>query len=235
MLLLHGFGDTPQTLSYVAASLHAAGFHVRAPLLPGHGRTVDEFDRSTAESWISHARGEYESMVSAYRTVGLAGLSMGGAIAAIIAADDRRLPALVLLAPYVGMPGSVATAALTHRVWGRFAGQFGASSVRSILDPEERAKNLAYGVTTAGSIHQLYRITRMARAALRSIKAPTLIMQSRHDNRVAGKVAEYAYRTIPASDKRLVFVERGGHILTVDHDRELVATSVRDWFTAHMG
>jgi carboxylesterase len=75
----------------------------------------------------------------------------------------------------------------------------------------------------------------MARAALRSIKAPTLIMQSRHDNRVAGKVAEYAYRTIPASDKRLVFVERGGHILTVDHDRELVATSVRDWFTAHMG
>jgi carboxylesterase len=173
-------------------------------------------------------------MVSAYRTVGLAGLSMGGAIAAIIAADDRRLPALVLLAPYVGMPGSVAAAALTHRVWGRFAGPFRASSVRSIVDPKERAKNLAYGVTTAGSIHQLYRITRIARAALRSIKAPTLIMQSRHDNRVASKVAEYAYRTIPASDKRLVFVERGGHILTVDHDRELVATSVRDWFTAHM-
>lgn len=234
MLLLHGFGDTPQTLAYLAAALNSAGFTVRAPLLPGHGRSVDEFDRSGAVEWISFARGEYESMVTQFRAVGLAGLSMGGGIAAIIAANAPRLPALALLAPYVGMPRTLAAAARLHRVWGPFAGQFKAASTRSILDESERVKNLAYGVTTARAINQLSAMTRIARKALRSITAPTLIMQSRNDNRVSRRVAEYAYRTIPATEKRLIFVERGGHVLTVDYDRELVIEEVRAWFTSRI-
>ena len=205
VLLLHGFGDTPQTLRYVAVALHAAGFTVRVPLLPGHGRTVDEFDRSRAAEWISYARAEYESMLPSFRTVGLGGLSMGGAIAAIIAANAPRLPALVLLAPYVEMPRSLAAAALLHRVWGPFTGQFKGASSRSIHDPVERVQNVAYGVTTAGAIRQLFGVTRVARKALPSIMAPTLIIQASQDNRVSRKVAEYAYRTIPAHEKRLRF------------------------------
>lgn len=234
VLLLHGFGDTPQTLGYLAAALHDAGFTVRAPLLPGHGSTVDEFNRSRADEWIEHARAEYGSMVPGVRAVGLGGLSMGGALAAIVAAGTPRLPALVLLAPYLGMPRPLAAVALLHRVWGPLAGQLRARSDLSIHDPDERAKNLAYGVTTADAIRQLLEVTRLARNSLSSITAPTLILQSRNDNRVSRKIAEYAYRTIPAADKRLVFVERGGHVLTVDHDREIVAARARDWFTDHM-
>lgn len=214
--------------------LRDAGFTVRAPLLPGHGSTVDEFDRSRAGEWIDHARGEYESMIPEFRAVGLGGLSMGGALAAIIAAGAPRLPALVLLAPYVGMPRTLKAAALLHRAWGPLAGQFRAQSDLSIHDPDERAKNLAYGVTTAGAIRQLFEVTRLARKSLPSITAPTLILQSRSDNRVSRQIAEYAYRTIPAAEKRLEFVERGGHVLTVDHDREIVAARVRNWFTNHM-
>src|SRR6476646_9634406 len=45
VLLLHGGGDTPQTLRYLANELYARGFHVSAPLLPGHGRTLSAFER----------------------------------------------------------------------------------------------------------------------------------------------------------------------------------------------
>jgi len=159
---------------------------------------------------------------------------MGGALAAIVAAGAPRLPALVLLAPYLGMPRPLAVAARFHRVWGPLAGQFKAQSDRSIHDPGERAKNLAYGVTTARALRQLLEVTRIARRSLRSITAPTLILQSRNDNRVSRGIAEYAYRKIAAAEKRLVFVERGGHVLTVDHDREIVVARARDWFTDHM-
>lgn len=195
---------------------------------------MDEFDRSRAGDWIEYARAEYESMASSFRAVGLGGLSMGGALAAIVAADAPRLPALVLLAPYLGMPRSLAAAARLHRVWGPLAGQFKAQSDLSIYDPDERGKNLAYGVTTARAIRQLLEVTRVARKSLASITAPTLILQSRNDNRVSRSIAEYAYRTIPAAEKRLEFVERGGHVLTVDHDREIVLARARDWFTDHM-
>ena len=59
VLLLHGFGDTPQTLHYVADALHAAGYTVRAPLLPGHGRTLAAFGATRAKQWISAARDAY--------------------------------------------------------------------------------------------------------------------------------------------------------------------------------
>jgi carboxylesterase len=132
------------------------------------------------------------------------------------------------------MPRTLRAAAWLHRVWGPLAGPFKAQSDLSIHDPDERAKNLAYGVTTAGAIRQLFEVTRVARKSLPSITAPTLILQSRNDNRVSRKIAEYAYGTIPATEKRLVFVERGGHVLTVDYDREVVAARARAWFTDHM-
>lgn len=195
---------------------------------------MDEFDRSRASDWIEDARAEYEAMAPSYRSVGIGGLSMGGALAAIVAAGAPRLPALVLLAPYLGMPRTLAVAARLHRVWGPLAGRFKAQSDLSIHDPDERARSLAYGVTTAGAIRQLLEVTRLARRSLRSITAPTLILQSRNDNRVSRRIAEYAYRTIPAAEKRLLFVERGGHVLTVDYDRETVVARARDWFTDHM-
>ena len=43
VVLLHGFGDTPQTLASLARALCAAGLDVDVPLLPGHGRTLREF------------------------------------------------------------------------------------------------------------------------------------------------------------------------------------------------
>ena len=43
VLVVHGFGDTPQSVRELAHSLHARGFTVEVPLLPGHGRTLTEF------------------------------------------------------------------------------------------------------------------------------------------------------------------------------------------------
>src|SRR5579863_5524493 len=42
ILALHGFGDTPQTVRYLAEVLAQRGWFVRAPLLPGHWRTIAE-------------------------------------------------------------------------------------------------------------------------------------------------------------------------------------------------
>src|SRR5262245_20127159 len=49
VLLLHGAGDTPQTLRYLADALFARGFHVTAPLLPRHGRLLRDFQHITAD------------------------------------------------------------------------------------------------------------------------------------------------------------------------------------------
>src|SRR5689334_3891023 len=62
VLLLHGAGDTTQSLRYLATALHARGFHVAVPLLPGHGRTVRDFNRVTADALTNAARANYDAV-----------------------------------------------------------------------------------------------------------------------------------------------------------------------------
>src|SRR5712671_469714 len=104
VLLLHGFGDTPQTLSVLARRLHKAGYGVFVPLLPGHGRTMYAFTRSRADEWIDAARHSLLEMRGRYDGVSVVGLSMGGAIAVILAEEFTDISSLVLIATYLGMP-----------------------------------------------------------------------------------------------------------------------------------
>ncbi|HUQ99483.1 MAG TPA: alpha/beta fold hydrolase [Gemmatimonadaceae bacterium] len=233
VLLLHGFGDTPQTLSYLARRLHRAGYSVFAPLLPGHGRTVSAFTQSTADEWIAATRAAFSEMRGRYEWVGVVGLSMGGALATILAADNSEIPAVALIAPYLDMPRVLRGAANTHWLWGRFAGNVNARNPRSIRDPIEREKNLAYGQVTGRALFQLLRVVRKARKALPGVRCPTLIVQSREDPRISPQVADFAIRNIGASDTKLVWTEGAGHIITVDYGRERVFDEVEAWLISH--
>lgn len=233
MLLLHGFGDTPQTFCYLAPVLNAAGFTVHAPLLPGHGRSVQAFDSSTCSEWLDAAREALRSLAAAHDGVGVAGLSMGGTLAVILAAESQDVRALALIAPYIAMPRRHVAAAALHRVWAPILGPMEGREV-SIQDPVERERNLGYGWITGRALHQLWILVRRARRDLARVTAPTLIIQSREDNRLSPAVAEYAHRMIGAATKRLVLTSGGGHIATVDRGRDAVISEVREWFSAHL-
>src|SRR6476661_9702148 len=232
VLLLHGFGDTPQTLSLLAHRLHKTGYSVLVPLLPGHGRSMRDFTRSTADQWIGAAEQSLVAMRRRNADTSIVGLSMGGALAVVLAARTD-ISALVLIAPYLGMPLQLRVAAATHWVWSRPVGAVNARNPRSIRDPIERERNLAYGAVTGRALYQLWRMVRRARKALPSVAAPTLIIQSREDPRISPQVAESALALLGAEEKRLVMTEGAGHIITVDYGRERVFSEVSSWLAAH--
>lgn len=233
VLLLHGFGDTPQTLSLLAHRLHKAGYSVLAPLLPGHGRTMKAFRKSRAGEWVDAARESLATLQQRTVSTSIVGLSMGGALAVLTAAGRSDIPALVLIAPYLGMPLQLRVAAATHGLWGRFAGEINARNPRSIHNPIEREKNLAYGAVTAGMVSELWRVVRRSRKALPAVTAPTLIIQSREDPRISTSVAESALQTLGAREKRIVWTEGAGHIITVDYGRERVFSETESWLDKH--
>ena len=233
VLLLHGFGDTPQTLALLARRLRKSGYSVLVPLLPGHGRSQESFGNSRAREWIAAAKDAYIDMRARHDAVAVVGLSMGGALAVLLASEQREIPALVLIAPYLGMPRLLRVAAATHWLWGRLAGQVNARDPRSIRDPIEREKNLAYGTVTGRELHELSSVVRRARESLAKVHAPTLIIQSREDPRCSPAVVEYTLRTLGSKEKKLVWTEGAGHIITVDYGRERVFTEVERWLSTH--
>jgi carboxylesterase len=232
VLLVHGGGDTPQTLRYLADALHARGYAVRGPLLPGHGRTLRDFTTVAADAWLDAVRSEYRAMRARYPWVGVIGLSMGGALAVQLAAElDGDLPALGLVAPYLTIPSFVRRAARLAPVWGPMLPYVqSADSGRSIHDPAEEAKSRAYGIFTAAALRALVITADRASALLSRVTAPTLVVQSRDDNRITPAACEQSFRALGAREKRLVWVEGAGHIITVDYGRERVISELADWF-----
>jgi carboxylesterase len=231
VLLVHGGGDTPQTLCYLADVLRARGYAVRAPLLPGHGRTIRHFADVTADAWLDAVRDEYRALRARYPWVGVIGVSMGGALAVQLAAEvGGELPVLGLVAPYLSVPARVRRAARLAPIWRMMTPYVRSTFGRSIHDPAEEAKNLAYGIFTPAALCALITTADRAFAVLSRVTAPTLVVQSREDNRITTEACEQSFRALGAREKRLVWVEGAGHIITVDRGRERVLAELADWF-----
>ena len=235
VLLLHGGGDTPQTLRYLADALHARGFGVRAPLLPGHGRTLRDFAAVTSDQWLDAVRDEYRALRARYASVGVIGLSMGGALAVQLAAEleSGELPALGLVAPYLTTSAAVRRAARLAPVWGLVSPYVRSADARSIHDEAEAAKSRAYGVFTAAALRALAATADRAAALLPRVTAPTLVVQSRQDNRIAPDACERCFHALGAREKRLVWIDGAGHIITVYRGREAVIDALVSWMERH--
>ncbi len=229
VLLLHGFGDTPQSLGHLARHLNGAGWTVRVPLLPGHGSTLDAFRRSGQAAWLDCARAALTELRARERPVFLLGQSMGGALATILAAEHPEVPGLVLLAPYLGMPGRVRWAARTHRVWSVWAPWVVAADVRSIRDPEERVASLGYGAVAPNLLAELFSVSEQARAVAPDVRSPTLAIFARRDNRISAADAERGFAALGSREKWLVWLDEPGHVVSVDLGRERVFTLVANW------
>ena len=80
-LVLHGFTGSPQSMRGLAQAFAAAGFAVELPLLPGHGKSVEDMARYGWPDWVATADEAYARLAGRCPAgVVVAGLSMGGAL-----------------------------------------------------------------------------------------------------------------------------------------------------------
>ena len=234
LLLLHGSGDSPQTLRYLAERLQAAGYTVYAPLLPGHGRSPRDFAQVSASDYTQGARDALDLLRRRYGWIGVGGLSMGGALAAQLAAEASDVRVLVLMAPYLAPPPDVAWATRTASVWGLVQPYVDARGALSVHDPVARAASYAYGVVAPKALRALVETAALGRAALARVSAPTLVVNSRADNRIPERVATEATATLRAPTERH-WVTGCGHVITVDYCKDTVAELVLAFLARHAG
>src|SRR5690606_22728116 len=147
LLLIHGYNDSPASLDDIARALHAAGWTVRLPLLPGHGRSLEAWDAWTGEEAVAAVRAEYAALRATHGTVVVGGLSMGGALATWLAAE-ADVDGLVLFAPMLFVPRPMQVAVSTARVWSLFSRTVSGGGSRSLWDPEAQRRNISYGCST---------------------------------------------------------------------------------------
>jgi carboxylesterase len=231
ILLLHGYNDTPASLDPLARKLNEAGWTVRLPLLPGHGRSLPAFDAWTAEEVLAQARDEFAALRATHSTVVVGGISMGGAAATWLASETDAA-GLLLYAPMLFVPKQMQVAVSTARLWALFTKYVSGGGRRSIRDPEAQQRMIAYGCSTRRSLEALERIAKGTTARLGFVHEPTLVIQSEEDNRLPHEQSVHAIARIGTKDRTVIWTRGAGHVLTVDYGWQDVATRTLEWLSA---
>lgn len=231
ILLLHGYNDSPQAVAPLALALHDAGWTVDVPVLPGHARTLQEFAGSGADAWIAGARLAYAQLRAQHADIAVCGMSMGGALSFILAAEHPEIRAVVGIAPYLHLSAGMEALLLLAPVATIGARYMSGGGGRSIHDPRAAEAIIAYRLSTPRLLRELTRVTHVAYDALPAVTQPVLVVQSEEDNRIPKWSALRAFARIGSPSKTIDWVRGTGHVLTLDYGHEAMERRIVSWLS----
>ena len=229
VLLVHGFTGSPPEMRLVGDYLHERGLTVSAPLLPGHGTTVEQMNRCRWSDWTDHAERALADLRSRCETVFIGGLSMGSLITVYLAARHDPRGAILYSPPVkVAEPLIWLTPALKYLIptWAK-------SDESDYADPAAERHTWSYEENPTFAAHELLKLKRRVQQLLPELTSPVLIIYSTGDQVIAPDSAQYTYRRAGSRDKALVTLHDSGHVITVDRQWEIVAEKTHAFVQAH--
>lgn len=211
VLLLHGFTGSAAHMRPLGEALHAQGFTVEGINLPGHAVSMDAMGETGWQDWLDAAKEAFRRMQQRCKYVSVAGLSMGGCIALLIAEQMHPTAVAAISAPMAVqnplLPFAGIAAPFVKRVMWR-------SREGSPYTVDERCD---YGYpgfpTKCGS--DLNRLIRMARRDLHAVQCPLLIVQSRHDETISADSAEVIAQGVSSGRVGTLWLEEVPHVCTI--------------------
>jgi carboxylesterase len=216
-LLLHGFTGNPASMRGLAEAFVAAGFAVELPRLPGHGTSVDDLLTTRFPDWAAAAESSYTDLAGRCDEVVVAGLSMGGTLAAWLASRHPRIAGLVTINGMFDPPAPEFDELLREAM---AQGVDHLPPVGSdIADPT--VKEEAYEAAPIEPLLSLFEGQRELYERLGEIRCPVLILSSNQDHIVPPVSAEVLAERVLGPVER-INLERSYHVATLDYDKDIV-------------
>lgn len=222
VLLIHGFTGTCAHMRPLADALAARGYTVRTINLPGHASTEADMAKADWQQWLHAAKEAAYEMMQQVRVFTVAGLSMGGVLALLIAQQmkvdvcvpisaptavkNRALPLAGLAAPFVPLiPWGPATDRHRH------------------ID-----KNYDFGYsgfpTAKGA--DLNRLIKMANRNLFSIQCPILVVQSDGDETIWQGSADAILEGVSSKVRSKLQLHGMPHVVTLTPEYASIADAM---------
>ena len=217
VLLCHGFSGTPQSLRPWARRLADEGLSVRLPLLPGHGTTWHDLNLTRWEDWYAAASAALDELSARCRAVVVGGLSMGGALAARLAAErGSDVAGLMLVNPaFVSDDPKLKALPVVKHLVPTIAGIAGDIAKPGSIE-------LAYDRTPLKALHSLVQSWDATVHRLPQVTQPLLLMHSRVDHVVPPRSSALLLSRVSSKDVTEVVLENSFHVATLDNDADLI-------------
>ncbi|RME09909.1 MAG: alpha/beta fold hydrolase, partial [Ardenticatenia bacterium] len=190
-LLIHGLTSTPYEVRELGEHLHACGHTVAAPLLPGHGTSLEDLRQRRWQEWAAHVRATAQQLRREHQHLFVIGSSLGAGLALWLALHESVTGIVGLGTPY-RLRWSTYAAYVLQYISPILPKRGGAS----IRDPEARRRHPSYTGIPARSMLEMMRLLAAVRPRLHEIEAPTLLIHAWHDRVLAAAGARAVYERL---------------------------------------
>lgn len=228
ILLLHGFCGSAAQMRYLAEGLHRLGYTVSAPLLPGHGATAADMRRSCFRDWLDCARCAYAALRQECSFVAVAGHSMGGLLALLLA-EQFPVDAVITLAAPMHLTGirgllapfSPAVALLIPYL--KFPLQ------RKYPKDFLHEHHISCETLPVARVNDLYVLMRRAHRNLFAVTAPIMVIQSADDTTASASSPRIILSGVSSGIRRRIRLTHSAHLISLGPERQLVLDSMSDF------
>ncbi len=232
-LILHGFSSSLDTVNGLVPRMERLGVPYRMPVLRGHESRPEDLAGVRWEDWVEDARRALAELLSEADRAVVIGLSMGGLVAALLAADQpAQVDSLVLIAPALRLANPLSP---VLSVAARVLPWLPVPPENAFEDRELAKASRNYRRVPTRSVLELLELASVIRGRLPEVRAPLLVVAPRKDRVVATASAEALYQAVSSEKKELVWFEGCGHEMLQDLERDAVMDRIEAFVSSRRG
>jgi len=221
-LIVHGFTGTPYEIRPLGDYLAAEGHTVLGVRLAGHATDLTDLSRVCWRDWMLTIEDGLNLLKGVSDQQIVLGLSLGGALTLLTAAH-YPITAFVTLSALCNLPNNWRVTFLPIlKFIMPYADNFEPQT-------EEELKTEGHPYYARVSTHAASEVNTFLRelwAGIPSVRVPALLIQARHDAQIPPESMDLIYEHIASPDKQRVWIEHGGHVITLGPDRQIAFDAI---------
>ncbi len=228
VLLLHGFTATTAEVRPLATRLHQAGYTVAGPLLPGHGTSPEDLNKTPWQAWPRAAEESYRQLAARCRRVFVGGESMGGVTALYLASQIPEIAGVIGYAPAIKLAMRFVDYLKFYAIL-----PFVKAMPKGVLDDVPGWQG--YRVNPLRGVFQLQKLQKATRRRLPHIHQPIMILQGRLDTTIHPRSGTIILRDVNSTHQELHWLPNSPHVVTLGPDFEELLTLTLNFISKDEG
>ncbi|MBN1668297.1 MAG: alpha/beta fold hydrolase [Anaerolineales bacterium] len=229
ILLIHGLTATTAEMRPLAKRLHAKGFTIAGPVLPGHNTRPEDLNTVHWRDWVATVEQAYAALAARCDRVFVGGESTGGVLSFYLGIHHPEIAGILTYAPALKLQLTT-----FEKLQLRLLAPLIPYRPRIEAEDDGLAWK-GYQVIHLRGALQLIRMSDYVQARLAEIRRPVLVIQGRLDETVHPEVPEMILNQVSSVLKEAHWMEHSRHCVVLDQELDQVTELTLDFIAKVQG